>query len=277
MSLWENLKATLAARKMSMAKLAGVSGGVAALFALSNAASFAGLALTSPGSAITFVSSSAVFVYGLSWLLLGESATWGKSLAVVLCLGGTAMTAMAEHDSSHAPNPVAGDIICAFAGLLLALGLVFFNMTLRGANISYLTGYVTLMGLMAFVLAPGFLIQQYGQKHPVELPPSGQVWLWTLIAQLLLKALNVFVFVALLVSSPLFVAIANMLCVPTTVLVDYIHGWIEPSAAVHSSPVRLAGIAVVILGFSVLETLRHRDAPPPEADHELDPAAPAVQ
>ena len=233
------------------ARVVANAGLVTTMFAASNALNFLGLQLTSPGSAITFSSASAVFVYALSVVFLGESLTIPKCAAVAACLAGTAMTALGESSSSRAPHPVLGDILCGISGLLLAIGLVAFNVGVTTTSSAYMARYVGTMGLIAILtMWPGLLIQVYALDYPLELPSSGLAWAWVGIAQGALKILNILVFFGIPLASPLFIAVANLLCSPATVLIDAVRGE-------HSTALRLAGIGVVVLGFASLEYLRH--------------------
>ena len=201
-----------------------------------------------------------VFVFLMSIRLLGEKVTRPKVVALGLEIIGITFVTLFTHaqtekdGQTHSSTPI-GYLFCILSVLCYAFYEVCYAVVERNSPIpeeerndvmeSFL--FVGLMGVFNLVLLlPGmFVVKAIGLEVPFEFPP-GDVGLQIALVAMLETGFHMFLLAGIAVSGPVFMAIGQILIIPTGYVYDAIQG------GSHSVG-NYVGVFFIILGFLVMQ------------------------
>jgi drug/metabolite transporter (DMT)-like permease len=157
------------------------------LLALFNGLWTTSVALNGAAVATVLVYCSAAFTAILGWLVLNESLSWGKLLAVAVCLGGCVLVAEA-----HKPEAWSTNLGGILTGVSAGLGYAVYSLMGRSASQRGLNPWTTLLYTFAFaaffllaanIMAKGNL--PGGAPRPVDIFwPQGSFNGWGILLML---------------------------------------------------------------------------------------------
>ncbi|XP_076361669.1 solute carrier family 35 member F3-like isoform X2 [Tachypleus tridentatus] len=192
---------------------------------------------------LALFSSRISFIYLLSWVVLHEQFVGLKIVAVILCNTGIALLAYMDGVTK---TPTLGGVLLASASAAgSAIYRVFFQKFIGDVNSGQLSIFVTLIGLINFLIMWPFFITLYVMRietlHWSMLPwfPLGGTAVLFLVANLIGSFGTVWTY-------EVFLTLGIVLAVPASAVIDvYIYG-------VVFKGMRLAGILLISLGFSLV-------------------------
>jgi drug/metabolite transporter (DMT)-like permease len=176
------------------------------------------------GDISAIYNTSCFFVYVLSVLILKERFTWTKLTAVVISIVGIAFISLwSPSREMDIMNAVVGYSFAVLSSVCAATYEVLYSMIAVPKTPSmffslYVTasiGFVTLiMGLVVFPIFHWTGIELF------ELPPS-ELWPYIGLISLLGMAFNSLFLLVITFSGPVFAAVAILISIPLTSIVDY--------------------------------------------------------
>jgi len=222
---------------------------------------FVSLALTSAESGVAIYNSSAVWVFIFSAIFLGERVSIIKSFAILFCICGTVMISFGDvgttQQSQGASYPLGwlGDIICGISAVIFAAYSVHYKFYLnkfKEPGMSLVALYISTLGLFNLLFYwPVILVLNVSGLEIFEWPSLQDLPFFALM-QLLVFVLDIVIWIGIPLTSPLFIALANVLAIPCAVVVDYTVSVLQ-NQLTSLQPLKLGGIALIILGFGALE------------------------
>jgi len=194
-----------------------------------------------------------VFVYLFSIFLFRESVTVFKVLSVLLCLSGVFLISFGDGRSGEESSGDAlGYTFLIASTVLYALYEVIYrylgvdpldNKTEAFHNALFVLGWI---GVFTFALFwPGFILLHYTGFEVFELP-IGLGYLYVFLLALCESLFNLCLLTGIFLTSPLFISVGSMLCIPFAFITDYFLGKFSISPMVY------LGIALIVVGFSGL-------------------------
>ena len=200
---------------------------------------------SSVGITTTIFNTNIATAYVFSVCLLGERATIKKSMALLLCIGGTFLVSvLAKPNQPISLDSI--DLMTFAAAILFGLWEVLYKRFVVGENsptllLLFIYGSYGIAHLFLFWVFLWPLNQL--RIEMFSLPSKDQIGL-ILVNMFLASMFNCSFFTALaLLDSPVFVSIACLLTIPTTTLVDYIR------FHKNLSSLEIVGGVMIIVGF----------------------------
>jgi len=208
-----------------------------------------------------------VIVMVLSVIFLAERVTCGKLGSVATCLAGVALVCLGSTHQPHHGGPHVNDDTTAMGCMwtvLCTVGVAVYcvewGRRLGNANQMQVNLFLGLMGASSvlFLWPPLLLIGGPGLSYePGQLLlPQGTAWQLVLANAGVSLVANFTLMLGMSFTSPLFIAIGNILQLPLSALADFV--WHDKTPAAEE----VAGYVCITIGFLVLVYEQHRPHPP---------------
>ncbi|PRP87938.1 hypothetical protein PROFUN_02675 [Planoprotostelium fungivorum] len=203
---------------------------------------------------IAIFNGSAGLIYILSVFVLKERFSWLKMIAVLVCIGGVIMVALASGGGSESfPLSWLGEVFAAVSAVILSVYLIHFNYYIRKPIMGLICLYISTNSLtMILLLWIPIPIFNFTGIEACALPVDYKQWLYVIGVAVSILSSNLAVWIGTPYTSPTFIAIANILAIPCSYGVDMLKDYLTKGIRPVISPLFIAGIVLIILGFIVL-------------------------
>lgn len=235
-----------------------------------------------------------IFVFAFSVCFLGETIRMYKVVALIVCFSGVVLVSLftkPEHldDGNDQKSTVTGYLLVLLSSVFFAMYEVFYHWSFnlraedekeeqelveaeemlvfpevvtdaRAERTDQLLNSLRLMtviGLInATVLLPGTWLVSFVGLEPTLVYPTLPVLSKIVALGTLELFYNLFLFAGIAKAGPVFMAVGQVLVVPTGYLVEIIENGGVP---VHHTLYNYAGIALILVGFIILQRGKHQE------------------
>jgi len=211
-----------------------------------------GLSETNVASSLCIEQIATVFVFILSVLFLKETASIGKTLSVLICIGGVVMVAVSDkRNYSDGRAPLMGDILIIGSACATAAYMVTYKKVMQNTYISSMNALLGFIGLCNLLLFwPLFVILHYARIEPLH-AITPVAWGIFFASCTLSFLFNYLLNLGIFFTSPLFFRVGQICSIPASFVLEVV--FLKGSYAV----LRMVGAGVVVVGFCLFSYFSH--------------------
>jgi len=198
---------------------------------------------------ISIFNASAGLIYALSVFILKHKFSWVKMGAVFLCIGGVAMVSLSHQAGSGSGGSWIGLLMAGFSAVMISVYIIHFNYYIRLQHMGLICLYISGFGAVELLLLwTPILPMYYLGVENVGFPADAQGWLVASGIATCIFISNLAVWIGTPYTSPIFIAVANILAIPFSFLFDKVKELIEHKP-IDISALSIAGMGLIAIGF----------------------------